>query len=100
MAKPQQKGNKGQGQKPSQYFNFGVGWVMDESEVLNCIVDYTKNKKANKGQGYKLFLVPVDDTGEPIAGQEIEVNKFRVKKTERDQNTPEQAPDYSCYAWK
>lgn len=97
MSKQQQKGN---GQKPSQYFNFGVGWIMDESEVLNCVVDWNKNKKSNKGQGYKLFLVPVDDTGEPLSDQAIEVNKFRVKKTDKDGNTPEQAPDYSCYAWK
>ena len=91
---------KGNGVKPSQYFNFGVGWVMEDTGVLNCVVDATKNKKANKGQGYKLFLVPVDGAGDPIEGGEIEVTKFRVKRQDRDANTPESAPDFSCYAWK
>lgn len=88
--------NNQQQNKPKRYFNFGVGWLNEEFGTLNFVVDPSKNKKANKGQGYKLFLVPVDDMGN--MGDGIEINAFRVKQTEKDQNAPAKAPDYQVYA--
>ena len=85
--------------KPSKYFNFSVGWLNEEFGTLNFIVDYIKNKKANKGQGYKLYLVPVDDTGTPT-DEGIEIKSFRVKQTEKNDRTPDKAPDYQAYAWE
>lgn len=86
------------GTPPSQYFNFGVGWLT-ESGILNCMVNWKKNAKANKEQGYKLFLVPVDGAGDPI-GEGEEITNFRIKQIERNDRTPETAPDYQVYSWK
>ena len=92
----QKQPNKGD--KPKRYFNFGVGW-MNEGGVLTCYIDPKKNARANKDQGYKLFLVPVDGAGDP-SGEGIEVSSFKVKQTERNSKTPESAPDYSAYTWE
>lgn len=83
--------------KAKRYFNFGVGWLNEQYGTLNIVVDHIKNKGANKGQGYKLFLVPVGDDGQPT-DEGIEINSFRVKQTERTAKTPEKAPDYQVYA--
>ena len=85
--------------KPSKYYNFGAGWLFEDTGVINFDTTHSKNKRANKDQGYKLFLVPVDDTGDPV-GEGIEVTKFRVKQIERGPKTPEKAPDFQAYAWE
>ena len=77
----QQKSNKGSSSKPSQYFNFAVGWQNEETGVLKLSVNHQKNARANKDQGYKLFLVPVDGAGDPV-GEGIEVTNFNVKQVE------------------
>lgn len=87
-------------QRPSKYFNFGSAWLSDDQTMINCQVSWERNKKANKGQGYKLFLVPVDDTGEPLSDQAKEITKFRLKKVEPAQNAPNGIPDFSCYSWE
>jgi len=86
--------------KPSRYFNFGVGWESEDQEIVSFSIDWERNKKANNGQGYKLFLVPVDESGEPIAGEEREVTRFRTKRKVKAENSPEEAPNFSCYAWE
>lgn len=87
-------------QQPKKtYYNFGVGWYKDEFDVLSFVVDSTKNAKANKGQAYKLFLVPVDGTGDPV-DEGIEIKYFNVKKNARDDRTPSSAPEYQVYASK
>lgn len=88
-----------QGKKPSKYYNFGVGWFLEESGLINLIVNWEKNKKANKGQGFKLFLVPVDETGNP-SEEGIEIKNFRIKQTDKGQGVPDTAPDYQAYAWE
>ena len=86
-----------QNNKAKKYFNFGVGWLQEQFGTLNFVVDHTKNAKANKGQAYKLFLVPVDGTGDP-EGDGIELKYFRVKETEKGPKAPQGAPDYQVYA--
>lgn len=95
MAQQQQRPK---GERPGKYFNFGVGWLTD-SGILNCMVNWQKNARANNGQAYKLFLVPVDGAGDPV-GEGQEVTNFRIKQTVRTDKTPETAPDYSVYSWE
>lgn len=92
--------NKSNKEKPSRYFNFGVGWLSEQSGLLTFVVNWEKNKKSNNGVGYKLYLVPVDETGNPLDEDSIEVKSFRVKETNKTNKTPEKAPDYQVYAWE
>jgi len=87
------------GEKPSKYYNFGAGWYLEDSQMIQCSIDHLRNKKNNKDQGYKLFLVPVDDTGDPV-GEGKEITVFRIKRNERTDKTPENAPDYQVYTWE
>jgi hypothetical protein len=97
MAQNQQRPK---GERPSKYFNFGVAWLYEETGVLNCLVNWEKNKNANKGVGYKLFLVPVDETGNPTGEGEKEITNFRIKQVERTPKMPENAPGYQIYSWE
>lgn len=88
------------GKKPEQYFNFGSGWDTENPGTVNCGVDWKRNSKANNGQAYKLFLVPVDESGDVIEGGEVEVTKFKIRLKEHDAKTPPGAPNYQIYTWK
>jgi Tfp pilus assembly protein FimT len=82
--------------KVSKYYNFGSAWASDDGTLLSVQVDWTRNQKQNKGQGYKLFLVPVDDTGAP-SGESVELSVFRLKPNEKRTET---SPDYQVYSWE
>jgi hypothetical protein len=93
MAKNNQNSNE-----KKEFFNFGAGWDSDEYDAISCSADWKQNQKKNKGQGYKLFAMPVDATGEQN-GEAVEIKYFRFKRTEKDAKAPEGAPDYSFYTW-
>jgi len=94
------KSSKQQEPEKKEFFNFGAGWIYEDSGTVNCTVDWKQNQKKNKGQGFKMFLVPVDDTGEPDFDEAIETKYFRFRPVEKDNKAPENAPDYSLYTWK
>lgn len=93
---------KAQPKSDKTFFNFGVGWE-GQYDSINCSVDWEKNRKKNfkgTGKGYRMFLIPVDDTGELINEEAMEIRSFRFKKLEKDDSTPESAPDYTIYTWE
>lgn len=92
MAKNQNNSEK------KEWINFGAGWDSEEYDAISCAADFKQNAKKNKGQGYKMFLMPVDATGEQ-SGDVVEVKYFRFKRADKDDKAPAGAPDYSFYTW-
>lgn len=94
------KSNKKAAEKEQKtYFTFASGWYKEEFSTLSCVADWKKNKKQNdwaKGTklGYKMFVVPVDDTGEPQYDESLEVKYFSIKENQRTENTSEGAPTH------
>lgn len=86
-AAKQQKNN-------SNYITFASGW--DKDNCISCSSDYERNAKANKGQGYKVFVVPVDETGEP-SGDPMEVNNFALVPSGADKGKFPGAPDHRVF---
>ncbi len=91
--------------KPSKYITFGSAWFKYEEDGTflrtTAKVDFKNNARSNKkkdeaqGQGYKMFLVPVDTTGE-VTGSPIEVDNFvmsQVDKSKFPEQHRENAPD-------
>lgn len=81
------------------FVSLGAGW-QNESGNINIIVDPDKNRKNNKasGLGYKLYAVPVDESGEVDFEAALEFTKLTVK-----QNPPgssERAPSHSIFTWE
>lgn len=89
--------------KPSKstktFINFGAGWLKEEYNSINCTVDWKRNQKRNQkstGVGYKMFLVPVDSTGELDEENMLEVKYFNVKEKDLT-DAPEGAPTHDIY---
>lgn len=86
--------------KPNKYITFASGWVNLEDDgsikSIGCNADFKKNAKANKGEGYKVFVAPVDEQGEMI-GNPVEVSSFAVVPSGADKNQHENAPDFRCF---
>ena len=84
-------------EKPSKYYNFGSAWLKDSG--ISCAVDWKRNGKSNDGQAYKVFLVAVDSSGNPVdEGKELSFFKIRTRKYKGEQ--PPGAPDYEIFSWE
>jgi hypothetical protein len=84
------------------YYNFGSGWVSKTGESINFTVDPTRNVKQNKktGVGYKMFLVPVDATGEQDIDNAVEITAFAIKENDLSKSPAgSNPPAYAAYAW-
>lgn len=82
------------------FINFGAGWLKEEYNSINCTVDWKQNLKRNvksTGSGYKMFLVPVDSTGELDEDGMLEVKYFNVREKEVTDKTPDGAPTHDIY---
>ncbi len=93
MTKPQYK-------KPSKYITFASGWLHLEDDgtikKIACNASHKGNAKANKGEGFKVFVVPVDETGEQ-AGDPTEVNSFVVFPANSDKEKYPDSPDFRVF---
>ncbi len=91
---------KQQFKKPSKYITFASGWVDvdDDGSIkkIGCNAAHKGNAKSNKGEGYKVFVVPVDDSGEQ-QGEPIEVNSFVVFPSGADKGQYPEAPDFRVF---
>jgi hypothetical protein len=86
--------------KPSKYITFASGWMglNQEGEIsrIQCNANFKQNSKANKGEAYKLFVMPVDEDGEQL-GEVVEVDSFVVFPSGVDKNAYPQAPDFRVF---
>lgn len=91
---------KQQFKKPSKYITVASGWVDvdDDGSIkkIGCNASHKKNAKSNKDQGYKLYAVPVDETGDPM-GEGIEMTSFVVFPSGADKNQYPDAPDFRVF---
>lgn len=87
-------------QKSSKYITFASGWVDvdDDGSIkkIGCNANFKKNAKSNKGQAYKIFAVPVDESGDPT-DEGIEVNSFVVFPSNADKSQFPDAPDFRVF---
>lgn len=86
--------------KPSKYITFASGWMRLDEEgsitSIRCSAEPKANSKANKGEGYKVFVYPVDESGD-IIGDPVEVTNFVMTPTNVDKSQYENAPDFRVF---